>query len=67
MSQGTILIRNETRQRLKHLGMKGQTYDDLINELIETKAKSSDRDPIDGRISSLPSTESRRLFVRDSP
>jgi predicted CopG family antitoxin len=58
VSQGTILIRNETRERLKHLGIKGQTYDDLINELIETKTKNSAQNPNDGRLSRLPSTES---------
>jgi hypothetical protein len=32
---GTILIRNETRVRLKQIGRKDQTYDELINELIK--------------------------------
>ena len=33
----TILIRNETRKKLKEIGKKSQTYDDIINELIESK------------------------------
>ena len=33
----TIFIRTTTRERLKHLGIKGQTYDDLINQLIDIK------------------------------
>jgi predicted CopG family antitoxin len=35
----TIQIRNETRELLKHMGRKDQTYDDLINELILIKEK----------------------------
>jgi predicted metal-dependent hydrolase len=31
----TIFIKTRTRERLKHLGIKGQTYDDLINQLID--------------------------------
>ena len=30
----TILIRNVTRDKLKRIGRKDQTYDELINELI---------------------------------
>ena len=33
----TIFIKTTTRERLKHLGIKGQTYDELINQLIEVK------------------------------
>jgi hypothetical protein len=33
----TIFIKTRTRERLKHLGIKGQTYDDLINQLIDIK------------------------------
>ncbi|HEY7080227.1 MAG TPA: hypothetical protein VH500_11030, partial [Nitrososphaeraceae archaeon] len=35
--KSTIFIKNTTRERLKHLGIKGQTYDDLINQLIDIK------------------------------
>ena len=35
----TILIRNETRELLKRLGRKNQTYDQLINELIKRKGR----------------------------
>jgi|GEM_PF-2183649 hypothetical protein len=31
----TILIRNRTRDRLKRMGSKAQTYDQLINRLID--------------------------------
>ena len=31
----TILIRNTTRERLKRIGSKAQTYDQLINRLID--------------------------------
>jgi hypothetical protein len=33
----TILIRQDTRDRLKAVGKKGQTYDELIDELIKSK------------------------------
>ena len=33
----TILVEGETRRRLKQIGKKSQTYDQLINELIESK------------------------------
>jgi hypothetical protein len=36
--EGTILIRNITRERLKQIGKKGQTYDELINELIALRS-----------------------------
>jgi predicted CopG family antitoxin len=31
----TISLRRETKELLRKLGSKGQTYDDLIRELIE--------------------------------
>ncbi|MFH1835826.1 MAG: hypothetical protein ABH851_06530 [Methanobacteriota archaeon] len=30
-----IKIRLDTRERLKKIGAKGETYDDIINRLIE--------------------------------
>ncbi|MFZ0895558.1 MAG: hypothetical protein WAZ77_13760 [Candidatus Nitrosopolaris sp.] len=38
--EGTILIRNVTRERLKQIGKKGQTYDELINELIVLRSNT---------------------------
>ena len=52
----TILIRNKTRELLKQIGRKNQTYDQLINELIETK---SSQDSLDRGFVSLQSSESR--------
>jgi hypothetical protein len=52
MKKSTILIESKTRENLKQLGMKGQTYDQLINELI-TKTKS--KDLLDRRFESLQS------------
>jgi hypothetical protein len=34
--QTTIIIRNLTRERLKEIGKKGQTYDQLINQLLDS-------------------------------
>ena len=31
----TIRIRPKTRERLKNLGKKSETYDDIINKLID--------------------------------
>jgi hypothetical protein len=35
----TIQIRNQTRELLKRIGRKDQTYDDLINELMQMNKK----------------------------
>lgn len=35
----TILIQHVTRERLKTIGKKGQTYDDVINELIKLQGR----------------------------
>ena len=53
MRKSTILIESITRERLKQMGRKGQSYDQLINQLIEKKVNSVDR-----RIESHQSTES---------
>ena len=39
----TIEIRKETRERLKSLGKKGETYDTIIIRLIEGRVKDEDR------------------------
>lgn len=46
--EGTILIRNITREKLKKIGKKGQTYDELINELIASR--SNDVTSLDYRV-----------------
>lgn len=33
----TIIVKKRTRELLKQIGKKDQTYNDLINELIEFK------------------------------
>lgn len=35
VSRTTISLQKETRIRLKALGRKGETYDDLVNRLID--------------------------------
>lgn len=35
----TIQIRSQTRELLKRIGRKDQTYDDLINELVQMNKK----------------------------
>jgi predicted CopG family antitoxin len=37
MHRSTILVRDETRERLKEMGKKGQSYDELINQLLEKR------------------------------
>lgn len=37
----TIFIDKETRSRLQNLGSKNQTYDDIINELIDISKRRS--------------------------
>jgi hypothetical protein len=38
-----ILVEHETREHMKHVAKKFQTYDDLINELLKLKEKESER------------------------
>lgn len=37
--QTMIRVKKETRERLAALGSKGDTYDDIINKLIEDASK----------------------------
>ena len=54
---GTILIHNTTKRRLKYVGHKDQTYDELINELLDLK---NSQDSLDSRLRSLQSSEPSR-------
>lgn len=54
----TILVRNITRERLKHVGEKGQTYDDFINQLIDMKVRNTDQNSLDRRFETLRSSKS---------
>jgi hypothetical protein len=38
-NKGTVLIKDTTKERLKKSGFKGQTYDQIINELLDLKFK----------------------------
>ena len=49
-----IVIKKETRNRLRYVGRKEQTYDDIINELLEKREVSS--------VNSGKSTEQRELL-----
>ncbi|MGD9672081.1 MAG: hypothetical protein AB7U98_01225 [Candidatus Nitrosocosmicus sp.] len=40
----TIIIQNRTRDLLRKVGRKQQTYDDIINELLEKSKTSIDAD-----------------------
>jgi len=37
--QTTIQVSKETRERLKNIGSKGQTYDEIIEKLLEIGQK----------------------------
>jgi hypothetical protein len=52
----TIGIRRDTRELLKSLGKKGDTYDELIRRLVNMNMKNS-KDSLDGRVGSLQSSE----------
>jgi hypothetical protein len=56
MVKRTILVETKTRELLKELGKKDQTYDQVINELIQIKRKIEVN--VDGRVESLPSSKS---------
>jgi hypothetical protein len=51
MAETTILIRQVTLEHLMQLGIKGQTYDDLINELIYFRERT--QDSLNQRLGSL--------------
>ena len=53
----TIGIRRDTRELLKALGKKGDTYDMLIRRLVNMNMKNS-KDSLDGGFASLQSSES---------
>jgi hypothetical protein len=57
--KSTIAISRNTRDLLKTMGKKGDTYDELIRQLVDMKIKSSVKDSLDRRIGSLQSSESR--------
>jgi hypothetical protein len=40
--KATIIVKNQTRDLMKKIGRKDQTYDDLILELIQFKQKQED-------------------------
>ncbi|EQB72930.1 MAG: DUF7557 family protein [Thermoplasmataceae archaeon] len=40
MTQTTIQVSTETREKLKKLGRKGQTYEEVIENLIEISKKA---------------------------
>jgi hypothetical protein len=56
MPKTTILIETRTREKLRQIGKKDQTYDAVINDLIETRRNS--QDPLDSRLTSLQSSGS---------
>jgi hypothetical protein len=47
----TIIVKKTTRELLKQIGKKEQTYNDLINELIEyrTSKRNSNDNEINGK------------------
>jgi hypothetical protein len=54
MPKTTILVETETRESLKRIGNKGQTYDQVINELIKIRGEVN----VGGEVESLPSSKS---------
>jgi hypothetical protein len=55
MVKRTILVETRTRELLKGLGKKDQTYDQVINELIQKRRKIEI--DVDGEVESLPSSK----------
>ncbi|MCL6090326.1 MAG: hypothetical protein M1393_04725 [Candidatus Thermoplasmatota archaeon] len=47
MTQTTIQVSTETREKLKKLGRKGQTYEEVIENLIEISKKAMFFDELD--------------------
>ena len=48
MEQTTIQISKETREKLKEIGRKGQSYDDIIEKLLEVSRKVMFFNELDG-------------------
>lgn len=42
MAKVTILVDSSTRERLKYIGRKGQTYDQIIAELLDARLKENE-------------------------
>jgi hypothetical protein len=40
MPKTTILVETNTRESLKRIGNKGQTYDQIVNDLIKIKGEA---------------------------
>jgi hypothetical protein len=57
-SISTIAISRRSRDMLKNLGNKGQTYDEIIQHLVGLKRKKEQDSP-DREVGSLQSSESR--------
>lgn len=55
MPKTTIIVETSTRDRLRQIGKKYQTYDAVINSLIEIRKNS--QDSLDSRLESLQSSE----------
>ena len=36
----TLQVKSETRDRLKSIGKKGESYDTIINRLLDTEARA---------------------------
>jgi predicted CopG family antitoxin len=56
LKESTIVIEHDTRERLKRLGQKGQTYNQIITKLLDSK--SDKIDPLDYGVGALKSSES---------
>ncbi len=53
--ESTIVIRSDIRERLKKIGYKGQTYNEIISKLLDLKGNKNDS--LDNRFESLRSRE----------
>jgi hypothetical protein len=58
----TIAIGRNSRDLLKKLGNKGQTYDEIIQDLVKFRRKKEQDSP-DREVGSLQSNESRNSLV----
>jgi predicted CopG family antitoxin len=58
MTWVTILVRNTLRTRLKQIGRKGQSYSDIIEELLSQTSKNNI-----GLVSDPPRTENQTVAL----
>lgn len=65
MAATTISISTHTRAKLKEFGMKGESYDDIINKLYQSACKRQLYDILFNEDDSMNLDEAREFILKD--